>query len=84
MKKKQNKKEESKYQYRSDTAVRVEETEYSVNEYDEWDRIVFYLWKKSGYWSVNVFAPVTDGKRVSLEPLQVIHKYWTSYNKLSI
>jgi len=82
MGRKNNSKEvEAGYSFRSNTAVRVVKTDLSISEYDAWDRLVFHI-DHNGYWSMRVFAPVVEGGRVSLEPLQVIHKYWEYYNDL--
>lgn len=73
---------EEGYQFRCSQAVKFVETDFSISEYDEWDRLVFHLQKSSGYWSMRVFAPVVEGERVGVYPLQIIHKYWHECNSL--
>ena len=55
-------------------------TKYSYFRYDKWGRCVFYLWKKTNYWSECKYNKAETLQGANVTPTEVKHKYSEHYN----
>ena len=67
--------------YKHNKTVREEVSDSRwVTEYDEYDRVT-YSKDSNGYWCLKFYNDPKEGQNTyTMQPYQVIHKYWELYN----
>lgn len=68
--------------FKHSKSVRFRDNGQSYYEYDQYDRVTFYLHHRSGYWSMSFFDEPKEGQKPNQVPYQVMHSYWNMYNGL--